>query len=625
MEVRCLNCMNIYDDQFNVCPHCGFERWTPPDEPYHLHPGVMLNDRFIVGTVISFGGFGVVYRAWDTKLDIMVAIKEFFPTNLVTRNPGESRVIILGGRLAESYNIALETFLGEAKCTAKFSGHPNIINVYNYFEENGTAYIVMEYMEGMDLKAYLKQHDGKLNVDETVRILLSVISALKVMHKSGVLHRDIAPDNIFILNDGTVKLYDLGAANFADAEIEKTREIILKPGYSPPEQYQNKSKQAAYTDIYALAATMYRAITGEVPDESTNRVIEDKLKHPREIDSAIPEYLDNVLMRAMSVTPEFRFKNVKEFEDAIQNKKTMRTESEQREFLLRRRLFIAAFVLIVIATAAGISYRDYRKKQKAAELTDCTITLWMPVDSKDESGANAEILAAGITREFEEEYEQVTIDVEFIPEGEYADKLAEAFANGTAPTVFASEYLSEENEHFAASIGDVISLLDSGSYYFLGQYKKMFPSQNKIPTGFEMDVKYTNTSLPEGGTSTGETTELAAFTAGNAESYTGSIKDYSTIQQAMPGLYEVSTLEGNTYPGEFVWIWSVNGEQSEDLVNAGKRLIYYFLGENAQDFLYIQNVNGLPLNKNMLKVYEEVNSELVFLDKAVSRVSMEEK
>ena len=151
MKLRCLNCMKEYEEG-NVCPFCGFEEGTPPKEIYHLYPGVVLADRYIIGTVVASGGFGVLYRAWDQKLEIMVAVKEYFPSSYVNRNPGEKEIFVYTSKQQGQFQAGLEGFLEEAKSTAKFSSCPNIVNVYDYFKENGTAYMVMEYMEGITLK-----------------------------------------------------------------------------------------------------------------------------------------------------------------------------------------------------------------------------------------------------------------------------------------------------------------------------------------------------------------------------------------------------------------------------------------------------------------------------------------
>lgn len=624
--IRCLNCMELVEE-YDVCPQCGFVHGTEPEIVNHLYPGMTLNnERYIVGTVVNFGGFGVVYRAWDTQLEIMVAIKECFPPSLVTRVPGQSRVTLLSGgvRRAQFLN-QMGLLLEEAKNTAKFGDHPNIVNVFSRFEDNGTAYMVMEYLSGVTLKEYLKQNGGKLDVETTTTILLSVIKALKEVHKRGMLHRDIAPDNIFILNNGTVKLYDFGAGKFVDEDESLIRENVVKPGYAPPEQYDNKSKQGPWTDIYALAATMYRCITGIVPAESTNRQEAqynkegDLIKTLREVDESVPEFLDSSIMRAMSITPRFRFQTVDEFEEAILNKKTFRSEEQEKKFLLRRRLISVMCVGLVILAGALFAYFDYDKKEKAAKLEETSISIWMPVDEAGEEVARDEY--ENMIAEFCEVYPQVTIDVTYVPENEYKERLLDAFDSGNAPTVFDGEYISDSFDDDLAQLDDVIDLLNSKDYYFLKDYNGLFPNKNVIPTGFSVPLIYGNSNLIET-KKVQKTNSENDFLNKKNTFYIGGSDEYVNIQNKLPGIYEVIPLQGDNLLGSFTDLWSVSAQGNQAQINAGKRVIYYLLGEKAQDVYYVQHAEGLPINKAMLEVYCTVNAEMYFLEEYIDKVDI---
>ena len=191
------------------------------------------------------------------KMDMKVAIKEYLPDTIAYRTPGATLMSTYAGEKHDAYQLGAEKFYEEARTIAKFNGHPNIINVQQFFYENNTAYFVMEYIEGIDLKKYATQKGGKLNEQEVLKIILPIVDALIVVHSVGVLHRDISPDNIYITNDGTVKLLDFGAAGQVLGEHSKSLSVILKPGFAPIEQYQTKGKQGPWTDVYALAATMY--------------------------------------------------------------------------------------------------------------------------------------------------------------------------------------------------------------------------------------------------------------------------------------------------------------------------------------------------------------------------------
>lgn len=149
---RCLNCMEVYDDRYDICPYCGFQVGTPPKVASHLVPGTVLENRYIIGTVIGYGGFGVTYMAWDEDLGIKIAIKEYYPNGLVNRVPGTADVLVLGGEKKTQYDAGLQRFLQEARTMARFSKEPNIVYVYGFLEANNTLYIIMEVLEGTGFK-----------------------------------------------------------------------------------------------------------------------------------------------------------------------------------------------------------------------------------------------------------------------------------------------------------------------------------------------------------------------------------------------------------------------------------------------------------------------------------------
>lgn len=632
---RCLHCMEMVDDEYEVCPYCGYVDGTPPDIVNHLYPGTKLDHgRYIVGTVINYGGFGVVYRAWDTQLEITVAMKECFPPSLVTRVPGEGRVSLLSGQSRRIQFInQMNLLLEEAKNTAKFGDHPNIVNVFSKFEDNGTAYMVMEYMDGITLKEYLKRQGGKLDVETTKSILLSVIKALKEVHRQGALHRDIAPDNIFILRDGAVKLYDFGAGKFKGENKSLIRENIVKPGYAPPEQYKddddrrsNDDRQGPWTDIYALGATMYSCVTGVVPADAMDRQDElynkqpDLVKSPREIDPTIPEYIDSSLMRSMSVTPKFRFQTVEEFENAILNKKTFRSEEQERKFLLRRRGISVACVGLILLAGALYAHHDYKEKENAAKLEETTITVWMPVDEDGQEVAEEEF--QGMIAEFCKTYPQVTVDVSYVLEEEYQEQLKKAFADHKAPTVFDAAYATETEQDDMAKLDDVVRLLDQKEYYFLSNYKKIFPDQKIMPTGISVPVIYGNSRLMGQGEVSKKNSREDYLSKGNAF-YIGGSDEYIKVQAELPGIYEVMPVLGQKCYGSFTDLWGVSAQGDEAQINAGKRVLYYFLGQVAQDVFYVQHTEGLPINKKMMEVYYTVNGEMYFMEDYLDKVQID--
>nr|AGS53139.1 putative serine/threonine protein kinase [uncultured bacterium contig00040] len=290
---------------------------TPPEQAFYLRPGEYLGGRYVVGTVLGAGGFGVTYKAWDTVLGAVVAIKEFYPGGLVSRMPGQRAVVVFTGEKADSYRTQLTRFLDEARNMAKFAGEPNVIGVYNFFEENNTAYIVMEYLDGQTLKEYMAEKGGKLPEEEALHYIRPILEAVASIHSKKIIHRDLSPDNIFILRDGRVKVLDFGAARFSENPSGVTQTVVVKPGYAPPEQYRSKIKQGPWTDLYAAGATLYKMLTGLTPMESIDRMEKDAFRPPSASVELHDDTLDVIVLKSMALQPEVRFRSARDFLDAL--------------------------------------------------------------------------------------------------------------------------------------------------------------------------------------------------------------------------------------------------------------------------------------------------------------------
>ncbi len=225
--------------------------------------------------VLGFGGFGMTYLGFDHNLDKAVAIKEYLPADIATRT-GDNSVAPQASQFRDDFEWGLGRFLDEARTLARFD-HRHIIKVFRFFEAHGTAYIVMEYAEGETLSAFLKRR-WTLREAELKAILYPVLDGLDVVHRADFLHRDIKPGNIIIRDeDNSPVLLDFGAARQAIGAKSRSVTSIITPGYAPIEQYSSRGDQGPWTDIYALGAVCYRALTGQVPDDATERVIQDPL------------------------------------------------------------------------------------------------------------------------------------------------------------------------------------------------------------------------------------------------------------------------------------------------------------------------------------------------------------
>lgn len=282
-----------------------------------LKSGVVLNNRYKIEEVIGAGGFGITYKAWDPILQTYVAIKEYYPSGVATRDSDSTVVCVPVQSEKKEFRRGLIRFLKEAQDVARFQTDPNIVRIYDYLEANDTAYIIMEYLHGCTWKQYINTHADKVDYDLLLHICLSVTDALETIHGAGMIHRDISPENIFICDDYTIKLIDFGAAKQVYYDSEQTISVVLKPGYAPPEQYTRKDRQGPWTDIYALGATLYFAATGQKAEESIGRVLEDTVVAPDEINRDIPHFMSQIIMKAMAVNTEDRFQSARELKEAV--------------------------------------------------------------------------------------------------------------------------------------------------------------------------------------------------------------------------------------------------------------------------------------------------------------------
>ena len=298
------------------CPACGW-RTGLDNSPPALALGRVLDGRYRIGRVLGHGGFGITYLAWDDNLHLRLAIKEYFPRDSAGRAPDGVSLAIYSGQAGDQFAYGLERFLEEARALAHFDQHPGIVTVKNFFRAHGTGYCVMDYVDGITLRHYLDQQPGgRISVADALKLLMPVMDALRAVHKEGLLHRDLAPDNIYLTADGRIKLLDFGAARFAASEHSKSLSIILKPGYAPEEQYRTRGKQGPWTDVYGLAATCYRAITGQVPPEALDRLDIDDLVPPSRLGIAITPGQEATLLQALAVKAGQRFQSMAEMQQA---------------------------------------------------------------------------------------------------------------------------------------------------------------------------------------------------------------------------------------------------------------------------------------------------------------------
>ena len=281
-----------------------------------LAPGVQVGEYRLQG-VVGEGGFGIVYKARDLSLDRVVAVKEFMPATLAGRM--SSNQIHVRSQHKGAFDAGLRSFINEARLLAKFS-HPALVHVYRFFEENGTAYMVMRYYEGQTFRAYLAEQPGAMNERWLATILSPVLDVLEMLHAADCFHRDIAPDNVFLQSSGMPVLLDFGAARRIIGDMTQALTMVLKPGYAPIEQYVDDGSmpQGAWTDIYQIGAMLYMVITGKTPATSVARMISDPVVQltTESFPGYSAEFLHGV-HRALAVKPENRPQSIAELRDLL--------------------------------------------------------------------------------------------------------------------------------------------------------------------------------------------------------------------------------------------------------------------------------------------------------------------
>ena len=280
-----------------------------------LEMGYRLNGRYRVCRSLGQGGFGITYLAEDELLGQKIVIKEYFPAAFARRaEDGSIRIMEETDRAA--FTEGRNRFLREARILTSLLDVPGVVKAWNYFQENQTAYLVMEYVQGISLRSWLEQNGEVPSFDEALEMLRPVVLALANIHKKGLLHRDITPDNLMVGANGTVKLLDFGSARsyLREKDSEMTQTVLLKSGYAPPEQYDGKSVQGPWTDIYALSATLYEMITGCMPEDALQRQIRDELLEPSIYGAKItPEQEEHLLKRGLALDERERYTSVREF------------------------------------------------------------------------------------------------------------------------------------------------------------------------------------------------------------------------------------------------------------------------------------------------------------------------
>ena len=306
-----------------------------------LKAGLRVHGRYEILRILGAGGFGITYQVMDLQENRILALKEYMPMEIAMRAPNGVQVIPQKDKMNQ-YERFRNRFLEEAKLVYQFHDHPNIVKVRHLFYENNTAYYTMDYLEGTDLRQVLEQ-EKRITWERLKPVIAQVVTALEEVHAAGLTHCDISPDNIFIQRSGQVKLIDFGSAKNIMESVSTI--LLLKQGYSAPEQAMSNGKIGPWTDIYALAVTIYVACTGILPQSAIERLTNNQVKWPSQMGLAIPSVQwEAALQKAMAVKATERYQNVRQFwNDLLGGRQAVETRSAMQS---KHKIFTPGIVCI---------------------------------------------------------------------------------------------------------------------------------------------------------------------------------------------------------------------------------------------------------------------------------------
>lgn len=322
---------------------------------YWLLEGSQLNHRYKVQHVIAEGGMGLVYFGFDEVLQTQVSIKEFFPRKYSMRQGGKE-LRPYEGEAEEFFKSGLEKFINEARTLARFGSYDSVVSTRDFFYENNTGYIVMDYIDGVTVRELIEK-EGKMKPERVLALMKPVLYAMSAIHEAGLLHRDIAPDNLILRSNGSLVLIDFGTARFLNDDEEKTMTIYYKSGYSASEQYAPDMEKGPFTDLYGICATMYYMLTGIKPQESIQRILKDRVVPLENFHNiSLEKEKKELIMQGMAIQSSERIKNV----DALYEKLYKEAEAEGKKGLkgmgYKIALLIVIFSIMFVCVKIGAFY-----------------------------------------------------------------------------------------------------------------------------------------------------------------------------------------------------------------------------------------------------------------------------
>lgn len=381
IQNRCFGCMEPI--QSYPCPNCGFDPGKSQSAEYTLPMSTILAGKYLVGRVLGQGGFGITYIGWDMALERKVAIKEFYPSGQVSRAPGDTSLTWYSTEAAQqAQQNGMGMFLKEARKMSKVDSIPGVVRVQDLFQENATAYIIMDFVEGVTLKANL-QKSGPLLWSQAKDIFLSAIRTMEQVHQAGLIHRDLSPDNLMLTPDGKVKILDLGAAKDLSINSGLSSMQVAKSGFSPWEQYLQQGGSGPWTDVYAMAATIYYTLTGKLPPNAVDRANQDTISWVEPGLAAMPAGALKALQKAMAVQARDRIQSMEILEKGLFEEKEApaapKVEKDKKPFNAWLPVSCGAAALYLIWSVVGLfGQRAKLSEQQATPKVEASIVTTSP-------------------------------------------------------------------------------------------------------------------------------------------------------------------------------------------------------------------------------------------------------
>ena len=593
--------------------HCRKSESTKPKQPFHLAPGTMLNKKYNMGRSIGSGGFAITYKAYDTLIERMVAVKEFYPRGYVNRRPGETNVSICTGNSREDYDQWKEKFKKEAQKITSLNEkedaarEEDIIKVFDCIEENQTVYIIMEYVEAPLLRDKLKEE--RMTEETACVYMTALLKALEKVHRHGMVHADVSPDNIFITGMDSVKLFDFGTAGFLGKDSGD--DPLGKPGYAPQEQYDRKSKPAVCMDIYAAGAVFYEMITGKRPIDAKQRLEKDTLKKPREYGVSVSAEIEKTILRALSLRPQKRFPSVQAFQRAI-----------ARKDLKKKAIPVAAVVVAAGMVIASQIISTDKSKLDFADLKSEKLSVWLCAEEK-----TGEKLSEMLTESIQKEWKQLTADVKVFSRETYVDQLMDAAKKDKLPDVFCTDGIPAAE--YCEELSDLMDSMELSSYLYL---ERLAGEEEiyELPTALQVGTVYINrekeNQIPKyydysGLWEQGQRLEFAdepdalakfadvktpvSLLAGDLSAMEkveeATVKKIPSVDFAALPILKEGKVTANLKNNYGV---KKSGDKNRNL--AGMALLSMLFSDGIQSAYYMNNEEGIPLNKTILEHYKEM-------------------